>query len=218
MKTQVLCMIVILSFSIPSFSQTVAIAGKYEYQKGDKPAAVIEFPFSVDVVEGALSKKIAKGQVKEERLKGMQVFKGTRLTPTDGEVVDMYFKVERQGKKDDNKSLVYLILGRPNENVALRMPDDDYRLQEARVFLNRLSPDIEAYKLELDISAQEEGIKKGERNLKNLTEEQRSLESRIHDLQDKLQQNKMDQQTTNADIAKQKTVRDSLVAKRTTSR
>jgi hypothetical protein len=214
MKRYLLCMIVLLALKTVTFSQAVATEGKYEYQRGEKPAAIIELPYKSDLVEGALKQKLAKNGVKEEKLKGMQVFKGTRLTPTDGEAVDMYFKVDRKSRRDDNNSVVYLILGRPNENVALRTPEDAYRIQEARDFLNKIIPDIEAYKLELDIASQEDVIKKSEKNLKNLVDDQKSIENKIRDLQDKLSQNKLDQDATNAQLIKQRTDRDGMLSRR----
>src|SRR6478672_100952 len=122
-------LIAIASFFVSAriFAQTDPIEGTVEYQKGVKRAAVIELPFSPDVVEGALKQYLAKGGVKEERLKGMQVFKNARLTPTDGEAADLYFKVDKKSRREDNISIVYLIMGRPNENVGLRTADDAYR-------------------------------------------------------------------------------------------
>jgi hypothetical protein len=195
-------------------AQTSAAEGKIEYQKGEKPAAVIELPYSQEIVEGALKDKLTKVGVKEERLKGMQVFKGARLTPTDGEVADLYFKVERNGKKEDNRSTVYLILGRPNENVALRTPNDAYRLQDAKTFLNNLAPVVDAYNLELNITQQEELIKKSEKNLKSLMDDQKQYEDKIRDLQDKITQNKLDQDAQTAELNKQRATRDALISKR----
>lgn len=207
-------MTVMVFLKTAAYSQAVATEGKIEYQRGEKPAAIIELPYKSDLIEDALKQKLAKKGVKEEHIKGMQVFKGSRLTPTDGEVVDMYFRVERKGRKDNNSSVVYLILGRPNENVALRTSDDAYRIQEGRDFLNRLVPEVEAYKLETDITSLEESIKKSEKDLENLTGDQKSLENKIRDLQDRLTQNKLDQDAANAQLIKLRADRDSLISRR----
>lgn len=207
-------MTVMVFLKTAAYSQAVATEGKIEYQRGEKPAAIIELPYRSDLIEDALKQKLAKKGVKEEHIKGMQVFKGSRLTPTDGEVVDMYFRVERKGRKDNNSSVVYLILGRPNENVALRTSDDAYRIQEGRDFLNGLVPEVEAYKLETDITSLEESIKKSEKDLENLTGDQKSLENKIRDLQDRLTQNKLDQDAANAQLIKLRADRDSLISRR----
>ena len=194
-------------------SQT-ATQTRLEYQKGEKAAATIELPYSVEIVEGAIRKRLESATVKEERLKGMQVFKGGRTTPTDGEAVDFYFKVDRKGRKEDSTSVVYLILGRPNENVALRNLNDDFRVQDAKSFLNALVPVVEKHKLDTDIAHHEDLVKKSERTLNNLQNDQRDYEKRIRELQEKLAQNRRDQETQSAELAKQRSARDALISKK----
>lgn len=214
MKTVVLGLVILLMVWADGMGQATAIDGRIEYQKGQKAAAIIEVPYSTEIVEGGLKKKFENAQVKEERLKGMQVFKKARLTPTDGEVVDLYFKVERKGRKEDNTSVVYLILGRPNENVGLRTHDDNYRITDGKAFLNSLPPFLEAYQLEVNIAEQEELIKKSEKTLKGLVDDEKNIETRIRELQDRLTQNKLDQETISAELSKQRAVRDALVSKK----
>lgn len=196
------------------FSQTSATLGKIDYQKGQKQVAIVELPYQPEVVEGALKNKLQTALVKEERLKGMQVFKGARLTPTDGQVVDMYFRVEKRGGKEAGQSVVYLILGRPNENVALRNADDAYRLNDARDFLNDLSPAVAAYDLDVKIKNQEELIKKTEKSIKGLSDDQKIYEKRIRELEDKLAQNRKDQESQTAELAKQKEAYNSLLSQK----
>lgn len=197
-----------------AFSQTTASIGKIEYQKGQKQAAIIELPYAPEIVEGALRKKFTSALVKEERLKGMQVFKGSRLTPTDGQVADLYFSVEKRGRKESDQSVVYLILGRPNENVALRPADDNYRVKDARDFLNTLKPVVATYDLEVKIKKQDELIKKSERSLEGLTDDQRIYEERLKDLQDKLTQNKKDQEKLTQELQKQRDERNILMSQK----
>lgn len=210
-------LLIVTTTYAPAFSQTTATETKIEYQKGVKPAAVIEMPYPAEIVEGALRENITTRDVKEARLKGMQVFKGARLTPADGEVVDLYFRVERKGRRGDSTAVVYLILGRPNENVALRTPGDLYRIEDGKAFLNKIVPAVGAYQLEVKIKAQEDLIKKSERNLKGLLDDQKLIEERIRDLQDKLTQNRKDQESQIADLAKQRSTRDVLLTQRTVS-
>jgi len=165
------------------YSQTEPIEGSIEYQKGEKRAAIVEVPYPPELVENALKDHLAKGGVKEERLKGMQVFKNARLTPTDGEVADLYFKVEKKSSKDENNSVVYLIMGRPNENVALRTPDDAYRIQDAKSFLSTLNPQTQSYELERNISINDENFKKSERKLNDLRADRKKLDKKINELE-----------------------------------
>lgn len=197
-----------------AFSQSGATLGKINYQKGEKQAAIIELPYRPEIVEGALKNKLQTALVKEARLKGMQVFKGARLTSTDGEVVDMYFRVDRRGGKEAQQSVVYLVLGRPNENIALRAPDDTYRLDDARDFLNELPPLVAAYDLDVKIAEQDDLIKKSEKTMKGLADDQKIYEKRIKDLEDKLAQNRKDQDAKAAELAKQKELYNSLLSQK----
>jgi hypothetical protein len=190
---------------------------KIDYQQGQKIAAHIELPFSLEIVEGAIRKRLESATVKEERTRGMQVFKGGRVTPTDGEAVDFYFRLTRKGRGEQGTCDVYLILGRPNENVGLRLANDDYRINDARKFLESLVPVVTAFKLETDIKSSEDLISRSERNLKNLASEQKYLEDRIQELQEKLAQNRREQETESAELSRQRTIRDSLVSRRVTA-
>jgi hypothetical protein len=186
MKQIIFSAVASLLFGVSVLAQTDPIEGTIEYQKGVKRAAVIELPFAPDVVEGALKDYLAKGGVKEERLKGMQVFKNARLTPTDGEAADLYFKVEKKSRRDDNSSIVYLIMGRPNENVALRTADDAYRIQDAKAFLGSFQPKAQSYELERNISKNEDNIKKSEKKLNDLQDDRKRLEKKIQEQQQEL--------------------------------
>lgn len=196
------------------FAQPVATTGTVEYQKGNKSAAIIELPYGSDVVEKALKEHFLKQGIKEEKIKGFQVFKGARLSPTDGEVVDLYFKVDRKSRKDPNSN-VYMIVGRPNENVQLRVDGDSFKIEEGKTFLTELTPSIDAYNLEVTIAGQEETIKKAEKKMKNLQDDQADMEKKIRNLEDKLEQNRRDQDAQNAELSKQRSVRDAMQARRT---
>ena len=195
MKLFILTAIASLLVSAHVCAQTDPIEGTVDYQKGVKRAAVIELPFSPDVVEGALKQHLAKGGVKEERLKGMQVFKNARLTPTDGEAADLYFKVDKKSRRDDNTSVVYLIVGRPNENVALRTADDAYRIQDAKAFLGSFQPQAQSYELEQNISRNDDNIKKSERRMNDLQDDRKRLEKKIQEQQQELDRLKAEKET-----------------------
>ena len=196
------------------FAQPVATDTRVEYQKGDKAAAVIELPYNPDVVAASIKEDMLKKGLKEEKNKGFQVFKGARLTPTDGEVVDMYFKVDRKSRKDNNASVIYLILGRPNENVALRTGDDSFKVEDAKTYLNNIAPSVEAYNLEVNVNQQEDIIKKAEKRLNNLQDDQRNYEKKLSALNDRLTQTKRDIDVQTEEVAKQKAARDAMISRR----
>jgi hypothetical protein len=214
MRKIIPAIILILSAHLASFAQPVATGTRVEYQKGDKAAAVIELPYNPDVVQASIKENMLKKGIREEKSKGFQVFKGTRLTPTDGEVVDLYFKVDRKSRRDNGVSVVYLIIGRPNENVALRTGDDSFKVEEAKTYLNSITPNVEAYNLEVTILQQEAIIKKAEKHLNSLQDDQRDYEKKISSLNEKLVQTKRDIEIQTGDVAKQKAARDAMMTRR----
>ena len=195
MKLFILTAFAFLLMGAGAFAQTDPIEGTIEYQKGVKRAAVIELPFAPDIVEGALKQHLAKSGVKEERLKGMQVFKNARLTPTDGEAADLYFKVEKKSRRDDNTSVVYLIMGRPNENVALRTADDAYRIQDAKAFLGTFRPQAESFELERNITRNEDNIKKSEKRMNDLQDDRKRLEKKIQEQEQEMNRLKTERES-----------------------
>lgn len=195
MKFFILSAFILLLANVKMFAQSDPIEGTIEYQKGEKRAAIVEIPFSPEIVEGALKDYLAKSGVKEERLKGMQVFKNARLYPTDGEAADLYFKVEKKSRKEDNTSIVYLIMGRPNENVGLRTPDDAYRIQDAKLFLSKLQPQAQTYELESNISKNEENIKKSEKKLNDLQDDRKKLDKKINEQEQELNRLRSERET-----------------------
>lgn len=79
----------------------------------------------------------------------------------------------------------------------------------AKSFLNNLLPEVEAADLELQIIAQQEVVAKAEKKLRDLKEEQTSLERKIAD-------NKTNQDNTQKDIESQKQALGVLEGKRRT--
>ncbi|MEO8582205.1 MAG: hypothetical protein ABI415_00340 [Flavitalea sp.] len=215
MKKIILAVVILFTAHFFSFSQPVANTGKIEMQKTDKISAVIELPYDPDIVEKAIKDNMLKNGVRDDVSKGWQIYKGVRMTPTDGELADLYFKVDRKSRRDKS-SVVNLIVGRPNENVALRTVDESYRNDEAKTYLSTIVPVIEAYNLEVQITDQSNLISKQEKKLNNLQDDQKSLESKMRSLEDKISQNKKDIESQTSEIEKQRQVKDAMQARRIT--
>lgn len=214
MNKAILIALVLLTATTISFAQPTATDTRVEYQKGDKAAAVIELPYNPDIVAASIKDNMLKKGLKEQKSKGFQVFKGARLNPTDAEVVDLYFKVDRKSRKDNTASVVYLIIGRPNENVALRTGDDAYKVDDAKTFLNSMTPDVDSYNLEVNIAQQEDVIKKAEKRLNSLQDDQRDYEKKVSSYNEKLTQTKRDIDVQTAEVSKQKAARDAMLSRR----
>jgi hypothetical protein len=197
-----------------SLSQESASEGKIEYSKGDKIAAVIEMPYSADVVEDAIKDYMDKQGLKADHSKGFNVFHNAKPKIGDPEISDLHFKIEKKSHKEKDVAVVYLLIGRPGENMAMRTGDDKYKIDEAKEYLNRMAPSIEAYNLEIEIKTQEEVVKKAEKKKSDLEDDQKDLEKKIKNLQAKLDENKGDQKSQGDEVLKVKTVLEMLKGKR----
>lgn len=209
-----LCVLVLVMCSVRTNAQVVATEGKVEHTKGEKIAAVIELPYPVEEVEKAIADHFSKKGGKSDKTKGFQVFRNMKLHDEDVELNDLHFKVERKSRKEKDISLVYLLVGRPSENVGMRSAVDRHKINEAKEFLNQLTPAVEEHHLEVQISGQEEVMKKATKKHLALIDEQKELEEKIKTLQQKLEQNKIDQAKQSEELTRQQGVLDAMKARR----
>jgi hypothetical protein len=194
--------VTVICLNSPVFSQSGET--KIEYQKSDKIAATIEMPYTAEVVEDAIKEFMGKKGGKSDHVKSFDVYRNARLEENDAEIVDVHFKVDRKVVKERETCVVYMLIGRPGENVGVRTADDRFKVKEAKELLNTMAPYIDAYNLEVQIKKQEEVVKKSEKRLLNLKDDQYDLEKRLKALQDKLTSNKNDQTVQTEDLNRQK--------------
>jgi peptidoglycan hydrolase CwlO-like protein len=120
--------------------------------------------------------------------------------------------VEAKSKKQDDRSIVYMIMLKEDVNAVAGMTAAD--MTKAKSFLNNLLPHVEAANLELMILAQEEVIAKAEKKLKNLQDDKISMEDKIKKLQDSITDNVKTQEETTKDIENQRAALENLKKKR----
>lgn len=186
--------------------------GTVEYQKKDEKAIVMEFPYPPSVVEDAIINKMDKLGYKKKESKGFLIYKDVVLSDISSESADYLIKVERKSRKDRDESVVYFIVNRNNENILAR--NDALVNSNAKTFMNRLAPDVDAYNLDIQIKDQEETVAKAERKLKNLKEDQETIEKKIKKLQEDLKDNAKDQENQQKEVEKQKQNLEDLKGKR----
>lgn len=196
-----------LSFtSVAAFAQSNAMEGKVTYSKSSKVAAVIEFPYPVEEVEQAIRNMMAEKGQKPDRSKEFLVFRSATLLSHANELHDLHFKVERKSRKDKNSSLVYLVVGRPSENIALRTESDRHKVDEGKELLNNILPHVEKHHLSVQINTQSTSLDKMRKSLKGLESGQIDNEKKLKQLQDKIAKNKQDQEKLRIDIAREEEV------------
>lgn len=203
-------------FALAFYSAVSAQAyeGRAEVSRKEYVSAVIEVPYNSDVVEDAIKAYMAKNGYKPSSTKGVQTYKAVKLHPNNTENNDLHFKVERKSRKEKESSLIYLIVSKENETLAQKMVEDRTGIEDGKSYLNGMVPSLEAYNLEVQITAQDETVKKAEKKLENLVEDQQDLEKKIKNLQEKLEKNKKDQESQKGEVSNQKTILENLKGRR----
>lgn len=202
MNRTILLFCLLLTISI-AYGQ--AQKGSVSYQKRQQTAAVIELPYTPNIVMAALNDYLSKkGRSKSTDLKGFTTYRNTTPVANDSTNADLYFKVERKSRQDKETTIVSLLLTMPSDETTNPTNQHYLNMDEAKVYLNELTPAIEAYNLELQIKDQNGAVTAAEDRYKNLTNEGSDLEKRKEELDKKIHKNKMEQQAQLNEIELQK--------------
>lgn len=200
-----------LFFSLAVSAQ--AYEGKIEYNKKKQDAFVIEFPYSQEATENAVVKRMEQlgYKAKEEkglfnRDKGFKIYKNALLSDISSNRMDYLIYIDKKGKKDKDGSILYFVIMK-DENTNAMTGFDAADMQAARNFLARLTPDVVAADLELQIKAQQDVLSKAEKKLSDLQKDKA-------DLEEKLRKNEKEQDMTTKDIENQRQILESLKLKR----
>ena len=201
----------LLSFSVfTAQSQIEAKEGKIKINKTEKNTAVIELPYSTEVVEEAIRKQFALSGIKPDKSNGFQVFRGVRLDESDGELSDLYFKVDKKSKKEKNVSIVHLVVARRGHDIAATTTENSYNGSGGVRFLNGIIPAVESHNINVDLEKQVEVVRKAEKKLKELEDEQKELERKMVKMQEKLDENKINQEKQAEEIKTQKQIQEAI--------
>lgn len=186
--------------------------GEVEFSKIKRTVKTMEVNQDPDIVEEAIKSKMLKSGNKASESKGWLVFKNVSSRQVSDEICDLYVKVERKSRKEKETSTVYFFASKPNDNATPVPFSGDMLVAEG--FYGEVSAASTAAKLEKDIKAQEETLKKSERKYDDLVKDQGSLEKKIKGLQEDLEQNKQKQQSQTQDVETQRKILEELKAKR----
>ena len=198
--------LMLLIFALYGSAQSVSTSVKFN--KADRPALMLYLPYSLEVAEGTILTKLKEIGFEPEtkqslfwrqrKVDGFYSFKGVVLKGDKNELVDLYFKVDRRGSKNENQSVMYMMTSKGGENFITDVSDPQV-YAAAQKFLNGFVTETASYKQVLDIKTQEENVKKAEMKLQDLTISENELNNKIAKLQEELKKNKelqMNQQAT----------------------
>ncbi|MGC4037329.1 MAG: hypothetical protein QM764_15320 [Chitinophagaceae bacterium] len=217
MKKMILSFVAIIG--VINLVSAQAYEGTAQYDKKKRNAVIIEYPYTAEAVQNAIDQKMQKlgYRGKEEKGlfngdKGFTVYSKAYLPEISDDALDYIIKVERKSKREDDKSILYLITMKGDADQSTLLKADG--IEKAKSFLNDFTPNIEVANLELKIKAQEDEVAKSEKKLKKLQDDQSDLEGKVKKLQDNLKDNAKDQETTTKEIETLKLALESLRGQR----
>jgi len=189
----------LLLFALFQFAKAQTSITNASYNKTSQPALMLELPYDEDVCEDFILANLkktgydveTKGKLfwKNSKLNGYYTFKEVRFKELD-HTVDLYFKVEQKGRKSKDESIIYMLVGK-GENYFIPTSDDQV-YDAAKKFMNGFIDEAAAFKLNLDIKAQEEVVKTAEKKMEKLKDNEDHLNKKISQLQKDLKENEED--------------------------
>jgi len=174
--------------------------GMIRLAKVDRPCVQADYPYVQSQVQSALDARLASlGKNKSQ--KGFQVYEGVNWPEIAAGQVDVYTKVEEH----KGISTVYILVSKGYDNY-ISMTTDSVMVAKVKQILVNLTPGIkDAQHLE-QVAAQEEAVRKAEKNfneskhsLDRLQSERDNLDKRIGDMKN---QNSDDQNALSAEKKK----------------
>ena len=189
---RILLLLIAIIINVTAHAQ--AYEGRLDYQKTSQPAAIIELPYKQDVVEDGLKDYMSKRGYKGSSTKGFNVFRSAKFDMNDAEPSDLYFKIDRKSRQEKDITIITLLPAKPNQDLLARIGDSTTapRIASAKVFLDSLAPYIYAHNANVQVNLQMDVLKKTQKTLTNLQDDQASLEKKQRNLMADQAQNKTD--------------------------
>ncbi len=207
MKKLIFALIAFLSFHI-----TVSSQARYvfiDFKETQRPAIQNEYSFSDKTVSKAISDKLKKMGYSGKEAKGYTVYKRVVLPELGTQPYDLYFKVDKKSRKDNDNAVVSMHVASGDENFISDSADAT-TINNAKTFLNNLMPAVAAYDLQQQVTAQQEAVKKAERKYKNLQDDADDFQKRKKRIEQQIEDNQKDQKDQLVEIEKQKQVLEAL--------
>jgi hypothetical protein len=177
-----------------------AYIGQVEKRNVRQASAAIRLPFGEGTVEDALKAYFLGKGYKASDARGWVVYRGVPLDSVDKDGSDLYFVTDMPDRKIKDLTILSVIPAKKTQGIGNGTFVDSSRLDQARVFLDNLVPFVQAYGTGVQVSNREDALKKSQKKLNDLLNEQGELNKRLRRLQGDLDQNKTDQVKAGADL------------------
>ncbi len=204
-----------------TFENAAAKKSYIEFNGGNYNGFEIELNAPSDIVEDAIKQKFKSMGTKPKEIKGFMVYRNVLLASIDPvKPVDAFIKVERKSKKEKDQTLIYFISSAPGEIADEKLKADASAkagitvLENGDAFLLGMIPAVKLGVYDKDLANQQTIVKKEEKNLANLKEDQEELEKKIRKLQSDLEYNRKAQERQSIEVENVKSKLNELVAKK----
>jgi len=220
--TIIFLLVATFSFTQDSTLQKTEVKkSSIEFNGGKYNGYEIELNAPPDIVEDAIKQKFKAMGTKPKDIKGFMVYRNVLLTSIDPvKPVDAFIKVDRKSKKVKDQTLIYFIASGPGEIGDEKFKADASgkagvaSLENGDAFLLGMLPAVKMGVYDKDLASQQAIVKKEEKNLANLKEDQADLEKKIKKLQSDLEYNIKAQERQTIEVDKVKSKLNELVAKK----
>jgi hypothetical protein len=206
MKSFFLLMLVIGFLCLQAEAQkpTRQYAGKVKYLKTEQDATIFDVAYPPNQVLDALRDLAGQRGVKIKEINGFYEARNLAMEKLGGKVHDVYCKVEKAGK---GNSKVYMILAEPGEDLVNRTSSHAVLAGTAAggaVILAAIVPHLDETEFNSLKLAQEDEIKKAEKKLASLQDDQSKLQKKLADINKEIDKNAKDQNNATAELEEKK--------------
>jgi vacuolar-type H+-ATPase subunit I/STV1 len=188
--------------------------GKVKYQKTEQDATIFDIPYPADQVEDGLKELAAQRGVKVKEKNGFYEARNLAMDKLGGKKHDVYYKVDKAGK---GSSKVSMIIAEPGEDLANRTSSHAVLAGTAAggaVILASIVPHLDEHDFNTLKLAQEEEIKKAEKKLASLQDEQSKLQKKLSDINKEIDKNATDQNNATSELEAKKAALAKFLEKR----
>ncbi len=182
---------------------------KVDYNRTQQAAVVSEYNYPEQIVEKTLRDKLEHMGNKIRSSRGFLVISNATLSNISSKPMEYAFKVDRKSKKEKDVAVLSAVM---IENGVNATAENTAGLKS---FLTDLIPFIEAVNIDFMVNEQFNAVVKSQKKLKNLQDDQSSMERKVRNLQDDLKKNAREQDDLQKQITKQQEVLDAFKTKKT---
>ena len=213
-------MAVLCAGTMPALAQSSYSA--ITINKKLQPGLMLEIPHNTEMAEGTLLQKLKEtgyapettGAMfwKKNKQDGFYVFNGVTLPALNNQKLDLYFKIDRKSRSENDKSTMYMLVSKGYDNYV-SPESDSVTFLAATEFLNGFLAGNVSYSLQKDIEAQEKVVADAEKKLSNMENDEKAMVKKVEQLQADIVNKKSDRDLQAKEIANQKALLESLKAK-----